>query len=141
MRSSSSSSQAPSRYNRFSGLVAETIEETASAPERASRPAPCFCEQYVRVTEGAALTAARWLGRADQEAAERDAAEAMHRMLDDFPIDGRVVIGSADEESPLHVGGSIGAGGEQVDVALDPLEGRGVVARGGNGAMSMIAVG
>ena len=123
--------------------MAEAIEETAVEAAAPSAPVSplCLCEQYVRVTEGAALTAARWLGRADQEAAERDAAEAMHRMLDDFPIDGRVVIGSADEESPLHVGGSIGAGGEQVDVALDPLEGRGVVARGGNGAMSMIAVG
>src|SRR5207253_6519566 len=57
------------------------------------------------------------------------------------PIHGRVVIGSANEESPLHVGEAIGAGGESVDLALDPLEGRGVVARGGNGAMSMIAVG
>ncbi|MFL5749439.1 MAG: fructose-bisphosphatase class II, partial [Chloroflexota bacterium] len=46
------------------------------------------------------LTAARWLGRADQEAAERDAAEAMRAVLDDFPIQGRVVIGSVDEDSP-----------------------------------------
>src|SRR2546423_9721692 len=65
----------------------------------------------------------------------------MRRVLDDFPIDGRVVIGAADEESPVYVGGRIGAGGEHADLALDPLEGRGVVARGGNGAMSMIAVG
>src|SRR5437764_6610132 len=65
----------------------------------------------------------------------------MRRMLDDFPLEGRVVIGSADEESPLRVGETIGAGGEMVDLALDPLEGRGVVARGGNGAMAMIAVG
>jgi fructose-1,6-bisphosphatase II len=85
--------------------------------------------------------AARWLGRANQEAAEHDAATAMRTLLDDFPIDGRVVIGSADEESPLRVGEEIGAGGDEADLALDPLEGRGVVARGGNGAMSMIAVG
>jgi fructose-1,6-bisphosphatase II len=65
----------------------------------------------------------------------------MRALLDDFPIDGRVVIGSADEESPLRVGEEIGAGGDEADLALDPLEGRGVVARGGNGAMSMIAVG
>jgi fructose-1,6-bisphosphatase II len=51
------------------------------------------------------------------------------------------VIGSAMEGSPLRAGEDIGAGGETVDLALDPLEGRGVVARGGNGAMSMIAVG
>jgi fructose-1,6-bisphosphatase II len=121
--------------------MAETIEETTTATERSGRPTPCFCEQYVRVTEGAALTAARWLGRADQVAAERDAAEAMRAVLDDFPIRGRIVIGPAGEESPLRSGEVVGAGGEEVDLALDPLEGRGVVARGGNGAMAMIAVG
>jgi fructose-1,6-bisphosphatase II len=122
--------------------MAETVAETAAAEEgRSGRQALCFCEQYVRVTEGAALTAARWLGRADQEGAERDAAEAMRAVLDDFPINGRIVIGAAEEDSPLHVGELIGAGGDEVDLALDPLEGRGVVARGGNGAMAMIAVG
>jgi fructose-1,6-bisphosphatase II len=121
--------------------MAETVEEAVAAQEGARAAGLCLCEQYARVTEGAALTAARWLGRADQEAAERDAAEAMRAVLDDFPIQGRVVIGSADEESPLRVTEVIGAGGEEVDLAVDPLEGRGVVARGGNGAMSMIAVG
>ena len=121
--------------------MAETVEESAAVEHGGSRPALCICEQYVRVTDGAALTAARWLGRAYQEAAERDAAQAMRAVLDDFPISGRVVIGSSEEDSPLHVGGEIGAGGEAVDLALDPLEGRGVVARGGNGAMAMIAVG
>ena len=121
--------------------MAETVEEAVIPEETVPASRLCLCEQYVRVTEGAALFAARWLGRADQEAAERDAAEAMRRVLDDFPIQGRVVIGDADEESPLRVGEDIGAGGESVDLALDPLEGRGVVARGGNGAMSMIAVG
>jgi fructose-1,6-bisphosphatase II len=121
--------------------VAQTAEKTGAEPARAAGPTPCFCEQYVRVTEGAALTAARWLGRADQEAAERDAAEAMRAVLDDFPIRGRVVVGPAHEESPLRTGETVGAGGEDVDLALDPLEGRGVVARGGNGAMAMIAVG
>src|SRR5215204_1303875 len=123
--------------------MAKTVEETVASEEGSgSRAATlCLCEQYARVTEGAALTAARWLGRDDQEAAERDASEAMRAVLDDFPIQGRVVIGSADEESPLHVTEVIGAGGDEVDLALDPLEGRGVVARGGNGAMSMVAVG
>jgi fructose-1,6-bisphosphatase II len=121
--------------------VAETVEETVVPEEIPLESRLCLCEQYVRVTEGAALTAARWLGRADQEAAERDAAQAMRAVLDDFPIEGRVVIGSVDEESPVRVGEVIGAGGDAVDLAVDPLEGRGVVARGGNGAMSMIAVG
>jgi fructose-1,6-bisphosphatase II len=122
--------------------MAETVDERIEAAVDPAQPSRlCLCEQYVRVTEGAALTAARWLGRADQEAADQDAADAMRRVLDDFPIEGRVVIGSSDEDSPLHVGETIGAGGAEVDLALDPLEGRGVVARGGNGAMSMIAVG
>ncbi|HEX9142521.1 MAG TPA: class II fructose-bisphosphatase [Gaiellaceae bacterium] len=123
--------------------MAKAVEEPSAAaePQKAPRSSLCLCEQYARVTEGAALVAARWLGRANQEAAEHDAAAAMRALLDDFPIDGRVVIGSADEESPLRVGEEIGAGGDEADLALDPLEGRGVVARGGNGAMSMIAVG
>ena len=123
--------------------MAKAVEDPSAAPEpqTAPRTSLCLCEQYARVTEGAALTAARWLGRANQEAAEHDAAAAMRALLDDFPIDGRVVIGSADEDSPLRVGEEIGAGGDEADLAVDPLEGRGVVARGGNGAMSMIAVG
>ena len=73
--------------------MAETVEAAVERGRGGPAPAPrlCLCEQYVRVTEGAALIAARWLGRADQDAAERDAAEAMRRVLDDFPIDGRVV--------------------------------------------------
>jgi fructose-1,6-bisphosphatase II len=96
----------------------------------------CLCESYARATERAALAGARWLGRADQEAAERDSAEAMKSALEHLPIDGRIVIGAgADEEETLAQGQRVGAGGEQVDLALDPLE------RGGGGAMSMIAVG
>ena len=122
--------------------MAETVDEPVDlADVQAPATGLCLCEQYVRVTEGGALTAARWLGRADQDAAEADAAAAMRAVLDDFPIRGRVVIGSADEDSPLRVGEEIGAGGDEADLAVDPLEGRGVVARGGNGAMSMIAVG
>src|SRR5256885_10275249 len=102
----------------------------------------CLCESYARATERAALAGARWLGRADQEGAERDSAEAMRSALEHLPIDGQVVIGAgADEDETLARGQRVGAGGEQVDLALDPLEGRGVVARGGGGAMAMSAVG
>src|SRR5207245_556611 len=101
----------------------------------------CLCESYARATERAALAAARWLGRSNPEPARSEAADARRKALDNCHIQGRIVIGSADEESPLHVGEEIGGGGRQVDLAVDPLEGRGVVARGGNGAMSMIAVG
>ena len=101
----------------------------------------CGCQSYLRATEHAALRSARWLGRADQEAAEESAAEGMRSTLDVLPISGRVVFGSFGGEGGLVPGAMLGAGGPEVDLALDPLEGRGVVARGGNGAMSMIAVG
>src|SRR3954447_18501329 len=101
----------------------------------------CLCESYARVTERAALAGARWLGRADQEAAENDAATAMRLTLGQLPIDGRIVIGAGGESDQLAPGETIGSGGLPVDLALDPLEGRGVVARGGYGAMSIVAVG
>jgi fructose-1,6-bisphosphatase II len=101
---------------------------------------PCNCVHYARVTERAALAAARWLGRADQEGAEEAAATGMRLGLESMPIEGKVVIAPRDSEQ-LVVGERLGSGGEEVDLALDPLEGRGVVARGGNGAMSMLAVG
>ena len=64
----------------------------------------------------------------------------MRLALDQLPIDGTVVIGDLQGEQ-LAGGAKVGAGGQEVDLALDPLEGRGVVARGGYGAMSMVAVG
>jgi len=101
----------------------------------------CLCESYGRVTERAALAGARWLGRAEQETAEADASTAMRLALDQLPIDGTVVIGTGVEGEQLGGGARVGGGGQKVDLALDPLEGRGVVARGGYGAMSMVAVG
>ena len=102
---------------------------------------PCQCQAYLRATERAALVSARWLGRDDEDAAEEAAATGMRATLDILPISGRVVFGSLDDSGGLAPGAIVGAGGKEVDLALDPLEGRGVVARGGNGAMSMIAVG
>ena len=102
---------------------------------------PCICESFARATERAALAAARWLGRADQSAAEEAACTGMKGALDLLPIDGRIVIGASEEAGVLQVGEHVGGGGRPVDLALDPIEGRGVVARGGSGAMSMLAVG
>jgi fructose-1,6-bisphosphatase II len=116
--------------------VTDATVEPAETPQETRRP--CRCESYVRATEWAALAGARWLGRADQEAAETASAVAMAAALERFEIQGRVVIGA--DEGPLAVGNELGLGGDPVDLALDPLEGRGVVARGGPGAMSMIAV-
>jgi len=101
----------------------------------------CLCESYARTTERAALAGARWLGRADELAAQEAAASGMRDELELLPIDGRIVIGGAGEGDMLQAGDRIGSGGETVDLAVDPLEGSGIVARGGSGAMSMIAVG
>jgi fructose-1,6-bisphosphatase II len=107
----------------------------------AEQERPCQCQAYLRATERAALVSARWLGRDDEDAAEEAAATGMRATLDILAISGRVVLGSMDDSGGLTTGAIVGAGGKEVDLALDPLEGRGVVARGGYGAMSMIAVG
>jgi fructose-1,6-bisphosphatase II len=118
--------------------VSDTLEEHVAEEGEVAQAVPCMCQSYLRATEHAALLSARWLGRADQEGAEEAAATAMRASLDVLPIRGRVVLGS--EDAGLAPGSMVGAGVAEVDLALDPLEGRGVVARGGNGAMSMIAV-
>ncbi len=118
--------------------MSDTLEEEATEEGRVDEGVPCMCQSYLRATEHAALLSARWLGRADQEGAEEAAATAMRTSLDLLAIRGRIVLGS--EEAGLEPGLVIGSGRTEVDLALDPLEGRGVVARGGNGAMSMIAV-
>lgn len=100
----------------------------------------CPCALFARATEWSALAGARWLGRADQDAAEDAASGGMFAGLAGLPIDGTIVIGSEEGDNG-EPGTRIGTGGEAFDLAIDPLEGRGVVARGGNGAMSMIAVG
>ena len=113
---------------------AEIETETATAR-------PCLCESYARVTERSALASARWLGRADQEGAEEVACAGMQEALEQLPIDGHVVIGASADSEQLAAGERIGAGGDPADLALDALEGAGIVARGGSGAMSMIAAG
>src|ERR671936_736901 len=119
--------------------VTQSVEERAEG-ETGPRP-PCLCESYARVTESAALAAARWLGSGDQASAEGEAVAAMRNALDDMPIRGRVVLGASTDNEQLATDQELGRGGDAFDLAVHPLEGRGVVARGGNGAMSMIAVG
>jgi len=101
----------------------------------------CRCEAYVAATERAAVAAGRWLGRGDVHGAEAAAAEAMKNALDALPIEGRVVVGSEEAEDVLGTDAVVGAGGDRVDLAVDPIEGATIVSRGDFGAMSMIAVG
>jgi fructose-1,6-bisphosphatase II len=99
--------------------------------------------ELVRVTEAAALAAARWVGRGEKEEADGAAVDAMRLLLDTVPMDGTVVIGEGekDEAPMLYNGESIGDGSPpQVDIAVDPLEGTTLTARGMPSALSVIAL-
>ena len=99
--------------------------------------------ELVRVTESAALAASRWVGRGDKEAADQAAVDAMRLLLDTVPMDGLVVIGEGekDEAPMLFNGEQIGDGSPPVvDIAVDPLEGTTLTARGFGGALAVIAL-
>lgn len=99
--------------------------------------------EFARVTEAAAVTSARWWGRGDKIAADDAATCAMRAMFDTVNIDGIVVIGEGemDEAPMLYIGERVGRGGNvQVDIAVDPLEGTNLVAKGLTGAITVLAV-
>lgn len=98
---------------------------------------------FARVTEAAALASARWVGRGEKEAADNAAVEAMRALFDTIHMDGTVVIGEGemDEAPMLYIGEKLGTGEKpEVDVAVDPLEGTSLVAKGMPGAISVLAV-
>jgi fructose-1,6-bisphosphatase II / sedoheptulose-1,7-bisphosphatase len=99
--------------------------------------------EVVRVTEAAALSASRLMGRGDEKAADQAAVDAMRRALNSLAIEGTVVIGEGerDEAPMLFIGEKVGSGhGPRVDIALDPLEGTTITAKGGANALSVIAM-
>jgi fructose-1,6-bisphosphatase II len=99
--------------------------------------------ELVRVTEVAALSAARWMGRGDKNGADNAAVEAMRAVLHSVQMDGIVVIGEGekDEAPMLYNGEKIGDGSApQVDIAVDPIDGTTPTAMGRGGALSVIAV-
>jgi fructose-1,6-bisphosphatase II / sedoheptulose-1,7-bisphosphatase len=98
--------------------------------------------EVVRVTEAAALAAAKLMGRGDEKAADQVAVDAMRSALNGLSIDGTVVIGEGerDEAPMLYIGEKVGAGGPKVDIALDPLEGTTITAKGGANALAVIAM-
>ncbi len=98
--------------------------------------------EVVRVTEAAALAASRLMGRGDEKAADQAAVDAMRRALNGLAIDGTVVIGEGerDEAPMLYIGEKVGSGGPRVDIALDPLEGTTITAKGGPNALAVIAM-
>lgn len=101
--------------------------------------------EFVRLTEAAALSSARWMGRGNEKAADQAAVDAMRKAFDSLVIDGTVVIGEGerDEAPMLYIGEKVGRrteGAPAIDIALDPLEGTTICATGGVGSISVIAV-
>jgi fructose-1,6-bisphosphatase II / sedoheptulose-1,7-bisphosphatase len=98
--------------------------------------------EVVRVTEAAALAASRLMGRGDEKAADQAAVDAMRRALNGLAIEGTVVIGEGerDEAPMLYIGEKVGLGGPRIDIALDPLEGTTITAKGGPNALAVVAM-
>jgi len=101
--------------------------------------------EAVRVTEAAALSASLLMGRGDEKLADQAAVDAMRQALNTLYIDGTVVIGEGerDEAPMLYIGEKVGAGidrGPKVDIALDPLEGTTITAKGGPNALAVVAM-
>ena len=100
--------------------------------------------EFVRVTEMAAIASARLMGRGDEKAADKAAVDAMRSMLDSVECNGLVVIGEGerDEAPMLFIGEKIGTGnGPEIEIAVDPLEGTTICARGGYNSISVMAIG
>jgi fructose-1,6-bisphosphatase II / sedoheptulose-1,7-bisphosphatase len=98
--------------------------------------------EAVRVTEAAAIAASKLMGRGDEKLADQAAVDSMRRALNGLPIDGTVVIGEGerDEAPMLFIGEKVGAGGPKIDIALDPLEGTTITAKGGQNALAVVAM-
>src|SRR4051812_14849060 len=113
------------------------------AEERRELPDRNLALELVRVTEAAALAASRWMGRGDKEGADGAAVDAMRIVLDSVPMDGIVVIGEGekDEAPMLYNGERIGDGSPpETDIAVDPIDGTTLTAKGRGNAISVIAV-
>ncbi len=98
--------------------------------------------ELVRVTEAAAIAAARWIGRGKKNEADGAAVEAMRTAFDTVAIDGTVVIGEGemDEAPMLYIGEKVGCGGPAMDIAVDPLEGTSITAKGGANSIATVAL-
>src|SRR6476469_9946797 len=98
--------------------------------------------EAVRVTEAAALAASKLMGRGDEKAADQAAVDAMRSALNTLSIDGTVVIGEGerDEAPMLYIGEKVGSGGPKIDIALDPLEGTTITAKGLPNGLAVLAM-
>jgi fructose-1,6-bisphosphatase II / sedoheptulose-1,7-bisphosphatase len=98
--------------------------------------------ELIRVTEAAALAASKWIGLGQKNDADGAAVEAMRKAFDAVAISGTVVIGEGemDEAPMLYIGEKVGAGGPPMDIAVDPLEGTTLTAKGGPNAIATVAL-
>jgi fructose-1,6-bisphosphatase II len=113
-------------------------------PDEARRtPDRNLAMELVRVTEAAALAAARWRGRGDKEAADGAAVDAMRLLMGTVSMDGIVVIGEGEKDNApmLYNGEEIGNGQPpRVDIAVDPVDGTTLTAKGMPGAIAVVAL-
>jgi len=98
--------------------------------------------ELIRVTEAAALAASQWIGLGQKNDADGAAVEAMRKAFDSVEISGTVVIGEGemDEAPMLFIGEKVGSGGPKMDIAVDPLEGTTLTAKGGPNAIATVAL-
>jgi fructose-1,6-bisphosphatase II len=117
--------------------MTESFEVTPDSPDRN------LALELVRVTEAAALAAARWVGRGDKEGADGVAVDAMRKVIATVQMRGVVVIGEGEKDNApmLYNGEEVGDGtGPECDVAVDPIDGTTLTAKGMNNAVSVMAV-
>jgi len=123
-----------------------TAAQRKNAPKEAFWSDRNFALEAVRVTEAAALACSRLMGRGDEKAADQAAVEAMRASLNTLSIDGTIVIGEGERDKApmLYIGEKVGntslENAPQIDIALDPLEGTTICAKGGHNALAVIAM-
>jgi fructose-1,6-bisphosphatase II len=122
--------------------VTQAAETGAQAGTSGSVPDRNLALELVRVTESAAMAAGRWIGRGDKISADQAAVDGMRLMLDTASMSGVVVIGEGEKDKApmLYNGEEVGSGtGPEVDVAVDPLEGTNLTAKGQPNAIATIS--
>lgn len=147
------SKRQPSAKASSAATSESSPEDTSVTPPAASAPRPdgrktvqsfehALVLETARVTEGAALAASRFMGLGDKNAVDGAGTEAMRELLNSLDIRGTVVIGEGemDEAPMLYIGETVGSGQYEVDIAVDPVEGTTVTAKGLPNGLAVIAL-
>src|SRR6187551_375448 len=132
-----STTPSPTGVDRYPLAMTESLETAPDSPDRN------LALELVRVTEAAALAAARWVGRGDKEGADGVAVDAMRKMISTVQMRGVVVIGEGEKVNApmLYNGEEVGDGtGPECDVAVDPIDGTILMSKGMPNALAVLAV-